>query len=202
VHQAVLSFEDLAIHKGCRLEGRTTSVLVPTGENFQTRAVDEIPLDFEGVPGDRHAGWTRGADSRTPWHARGTPIRNVRQVSILASDEMEEIAIRMEIGAVRAEWLGGNIVIDGVPRLSRLPAGTLMFFASGASLRVEETNGPCRFAGAAVAEHFPERSGLDLLFPKVARGLRGLVASVDHPGLVRAGDAVNIHIPEQWIWEG
>jgi hypothetical protein len=203
VHQTTLaSLAEPQIHKGRRLEGRASSVLVPTGDRFITRAVAEIGLDFEGVPGDSHAGWTRGADSRTPWYERGTPIRNVRQVSIVATDELEEIARRMELPEVRAEWLGANVVIDGVPRLSRLPAGTLIFFPSGATLRVEETNGPCRFAGASVAEHFPERSGLDMMFPQKARGLRGVVASVDRPGLVQAGDAVKISVPEQWILEG
>lgn len=203
MHQTVLdSFAEPEIRKGRRLEARASSVLVPTGEKFVTRATGEIGLDFEGVPGDSHAGWTRGADSRTPWYVRGTPIRNVRQISVVATDELEEIARRMELPEIRAEWLGANVVVDGVPRLSRLPAGTLIFFPSGAALRVEETNGPCRFAGASVAEHFPDRSGLDLAFPKEARGLRGVVASVDREGAIRAGDAVKISVPEQWIWEG
>lgn len=203
MHQIVLdSFAEPEIRKGRRLEARASSVLVPTGDRFITRAVDEIAIDFEGVPGDSHAGWTRGADSRTPWYVRGTPIRNVRQISVVATDELEEIARRMELPEVRPEWLGANVVVDGVPRLSRLPAGTLVFFPSGAVLRVEETNGPCRFAGASVAEHFPGRSGLDLLFPQKARGLRGIVASVDRGGVVSAGDALKISVPDQWIWEG
>jgi hypothetical protein len=190
------------VHKGRRLEARATAVLVPTGESFVTRSVEAIELDFEGVPGDRHAGWTRGADSRTPWYVRGTPIRNVRQVSIVAADELAEVARRMELPEVRAEWIGANVVVDGVARLSRLPAGTLVFFPSGAALRIEEMNGPCRTSGASIAEHFPDRSGLDLAFPRVARGLRGVVASVDREGIIRAGDALKISVPEQWIWEG
>lgn len=185
-----------------RIKAQAVSVLVADGDGFRTRAVDDIQFDLEGVPGDRHRGWVRSADSRTPWYARGTPIRNTRQISLLSREEMGEIALRMDLPEIRAEWLGGNVVLEGIAQMSRLPAGTTLFFPSGASLRVEQINAPCRIAGASLAEHYPERTGLDLLFPKAAAGLRGVVASVERAGPVHAGDVVTVSVPEQWIWEG
>lgn len=200
--QAELSLAEPKVYPGRRLKAETAAVLVADGGGFATRAVAELQLDFEGVPGDRHRGWLRDADARTPWYPRGTPIRNTRQISILSAEELAEIAARMQLPDMRAEWLGGNLLLAGIPQLSRLPAGTVLFFPSGATLRVEAINAPCRIAGAAVAEHYPERGGIDLDFPKAAIGLRGVVASVERQGVVRAGDAVRVSVPEQWIWEG
>lgn len=203
MHQAAISLAEPRTYPARRVKAAVASLLVTVGDDsFVTRPVDELQLDFEGVPGDRHRGWLRGADARTPWYPRGTQIRNTRQVSILAPDELREIAARMAVPEVRAEWLGGNVVLAGIAQLSRLPAGTVVFFPSGAALRVEQINAPCRFAGASVAEHYPDRPGLDLEFTKAAQGLRGLVASVEREGIVRAGEEATLGIPEQWIWEG
>jgi hypothetical protein len=202
VDQAVLSFAEPRIHPGRKLTATTLSVLLADGDGFVTRPVEELALDFEGVPEDRHRGWRRGADSRTPWYPRGTPIRNTRQVSLVSVEECALVAERMDIEDIRPEWLGANLVLSGIPHFSRLPAGTVLFFPSGASLRIEQINAPCRFAGASVAEHCPKREGLELVFVEAAQGLRGVVASVEREGVVRAGDAVSVKVPEQWIWEG
>ena len=39
-----------------------------------------------------------------------------------------------------------------------------------------------------------------LLFPRVARRLRGLVAWVEKPGRVVAGENIAVRLPEQWIY--
>jgi hypothetical protein len=39
-----------------------------------------------------------------------------------------------------------------------------------------------------------------LLFPKVAKRLRGLVGWVEKPGMVADGEAVSVRVPEQWIY--
>ncbi len=38
------------------------------------------------------------------------------------------------------------------------------------------------------------------MFPKVARDLRGVVASVERAGAVRAGGDVQVRIPEQRLY--
>jgi hypothetical protein len=195
-------FDEPRIVPGRRIAAEATLLLAVTGEDFVTASVPELALGFDGIPADRHRGWTRPADSRVPWYQRGTPIRNTRQVSIVASDELAEIAQRMDLPDVRPEWLGANIVLGGVPRLSRLPAGTTMLFANGAALRVEAINAPCRLAGGSVARHFPGRTGIDTAFPQQARGLRGIVATVEREGTLRTGETATLLVPEQWIWEG
>ena len=37
-------------------------------------------------------------------------------------------------------------------------------------------------------------------FPKVAKRLRGLVAWVEKPGTITAGEAVSVRVPEQWVY--
>ncbi|TGS34050.1 molybdenum cofactor sulfurase, partial [bacterium M00.F.Ca.ET.180.01.1.1] len=59
-----------------------------------------------------------------------------------------------------------------------------------------------RFAGQSIAEHVGavDLSATALLFPKEAKRLRGLVAWVEKPGVVRAGEEISVRVPEQWIY--
>jgi MOSC domain-containing protein YiiM len=129
-------------------------------------------------------------------------MRNERQLSLVAPDELMIVAGRMGIAEVKPEWIGANLLIDGVPRLSMLPAGSLMFFKGGVTLKVDAQNGPCRIAGRAIAENagMADRDAGALLFPKVAKRLRGLVAWVERPGTISRGEDVSIRVPEQWIY--
>ncbi|AXS41373.1 MOSC domain-containing protein [Breoghania sp. L-A4] len=184
-----------------RLTGRVSRVLAAMGEDFATTQVDDLPFTFDGIPGDVHAGTTRRSGGREPWYPRGTEMRNERQLSVLAADELEEVARLMEIDRLLPEWIGANLVLEGLPRLSMIPPRTRLVFENGAVLRVDGQNAPCRSAGKGIAAHFPEREGLDLLFPKVAKRLRGLVAWVEKPGVVTPGETVIANMPEQWIYE-
>jgi hypothetical protein len=171
-----------------------TCLIVERGA-IASRPVGSLTLDFEGIVGDRHAGATRGATSREPWYPRGTIIRNDRQVSIVAEDELAVVARNLGLPALDPAWVGANLAVAGIADLSALPPGTRLSFAGRAVLRVEAENGPCRVAGRSIAAHVPGRDGLDLLFPKVARHRRGLVASVEKPGTIRVGDAVGVRLP-------
>lgn len=185
-----------------KLLGEVAGVFDAPFGHFQSRDVDELALTFEGVEGDFHAGYTRRSGGREPWYPRGTEMRNERQISIVAPDELAEIARRMELREVRPEWIGANLLISGVPNLSMLPAGTLMFFSGGVTIKVDAQNGPCRVAGRAVAEnaHMRDHEAGSLLFPKAAKRLRGLVGWVEKPGAVKRGEKVSVRIPEQWIY--
>ena len=99
---------------------------------------------------------------------------------------------------------GSLVPIEGVPSLSMLPAGTLLFFAGGATIKVDAQNGPCRIAGRSVAEHagMADHEAGALQFPKVAKRLRGLVGWVEKPGRIARGEAVSVRVPEQWIYRG
>jgi hypothetical protein len=186
---------------GRHREGKTELCLIADGADFRSRRVASLTLDFTGIVGDIHAGATRRSGSREPWYPRGTEIRNDRQVTIVAADELANVAMAMELPAIAPEWIGANLVLSGLAGLSCLPAGTKLLFAAGASLTVEGGNAPCRIAGRSIGEHYPDREGLDLLFPKLARHRRGLVASVERPGTIHAGEVFSARIPMQHIYE-
>lgn len=195
-------FADTEIVPAKKLLATVDAVLTATGEDFVTEAVEALDLGFDGIPGDFHAGVTRRSGGREPWYPRGTEMRNERQLSIVAADELAEIAAAMGIARIEPEWIGANLVLGGVPRLSMLPSGTLLFFSGGVTIKVDAQNGPCRLAGRSVAR----KAGMEdveagaLLFPKHGRRLRGLVAWVEKPGRIARGEQVSVRIPEQWIY--
>jgi hypothetical protein len=185
-----------------KLAARVSGLYAALKGSFQTEPVEELVLGFDGIAGDFHAGQTRRSGGREPWYPRGTEIRNERQLSIVAPDEIAIVAERMGLAELKPEWIGANIVIDGLPNLSMLPAGTLLFFKGGATLKVDGQNKPCRYAGQSIAENaaMPDLEAGALLFPKAAKRLRGLVAWVEKPGRIAPGEEISVRVPEQWIY--
>lgn len=185
-----------------KLAGTVASVLKTwESDEFQTRSSDELELTFDGIPGDRHGGQTRLSGGREPWYPRGTEMVNERQISILSTEDLARIAELMEIETLKPEWIGANIILEGLPHLSMIPPRTRLAFDGGAVIRVDGQNAPCRVAGRSIAGNIPDREGLDLLFPKVAKRLRGLVGFIEKPGVIKPDEAVTAHIPEQWIYD-
>ncbi len=160
--------------------------------------VSEARLLFSGMEGDCHGGLTRKSDSRMlKQYKRGTPVRNARQLSILSSEELAEVAARMEIPAVKPEWVGANMVTRGIPDLTLLPPGARLQFASGAMIVIDAENHPCRYPADIIARHHQEAA---MGFVKAAMHKRGVVGWVEAEGVVRTGDAITIWIPPQRIY--
>ncbi|ESX99351.1 MOSC domain-containing protein [Mesorhizobium sp. LNJC405B00] len=185
-----------------KLVARVTALYAAPSNHFQTRPVEALQLGFEGIDGDFHAGATRRSGGREPWYPRGTEIRNERQISIVAADELAAVAERMGLAEIKPEWIGANLLIEGVPHLSMLPSGTLLFFRSGVTIKVDAQNGPCRLAGRSIAENagMADREAGALAFPKATKRLRGLVAWVEKPGRMTTGEEISVRVPEQWIY--
>ncbi|KRB33334.1 molybdenum cofactor sulfurase [Mesorhizobium sp. Root695] len=185
-----------------KLAAKAAALYVAPADHFQTRPVDELRLGFDGISGDFHAGPTRRSGGREPWYPRGTEMRNERQLSIVAADELAVVAERMGLTEIKPEWIGANVVIEGVPNLSMLPAGTLLFFKGGVTIKIDAQNGPCRIAGRSIAENagMADVEAGALLFPKMAKRLRGVVAWVEKPGAIKAGEEMSVRVPEQWIY--
>ncbi|MES0210461.1 molybdenum cofactor sulfurase [Mesorhizobium sp. M0028] len=185
-----------------KLTARVASLYLAPFDHFETRAVDELQLGFDGIEGDFHAGTTRRSGGREPWYPRGTEMRNERQLSIVAADELAIVAERMGIAEIKPEWIGANLLIEGLPHLSMLPSGALLFFKGGATVKIDAQNGPCRIAGRSVAENagMADHEAGALLFAKAAKRLRGLVAWVEKPGTITAGEEISVRVPEQWIY--
>ncbi|HVY20316.1 MAG TPA: molybdenum cofactor sulfurase [Bauldia sp.] len=171
-----------------------------TAGDLTSVAVDALTVDLAGVRGDRHYGFTRKSGAREPWYPRGTEIRSGRQVTVVSVEELAEIARRLELPALPAQWIGANIAVEGVASLSYLPSGTRLFFPDGASLVVEAINAPCRDAGRAIVRNSGGSRDLELAFPKVAGGLRGVVASVERAGTIVPSSEVQVRIPEQRLY--
>jgi len=169
--------------------------------HFRTAIVPALTVDLQGIPGDRHYGFTRKAGARERWYETGTEMRSGRQISIVSAEELTEIARRMDLPRIDPGWIGANLVVSGIPEFTRLPWGTRLFCGDGAVLVNEGDNAPCRFAGAEIARNFPDRERLDILFPKAAILLRGIVASVERAGAIAPGP-LKVKIPEQKLWTG
>lgn len=191
-----------------KLKGTVVSTLKADGQDFVSHPVAQLALTYEGIEGDFHAGLTRQSGGREPWYTRGTPMRNERQLSIVSTEELGEIAGAMGLKAVDAGWIGANLVLEGIPRLSFLPARTLLLFDNGVTLRIDGYNAPCRLAGGSIARHAgrvaegedPTRSQTALDFKQAAHMKRGLVAWVEREGSVHPGDGFTARIWEQWIY--
>jgi hypothetical protein len=168
--------------------------------DFRSQAAETLTLDFEGIVGNRHRGWTRAADARVPYLPRGRPIRNTRHLSLVSMEDCAELAARLELETVDPGAIGANAVIAGVPKFSYLPRGTRLLFADGVILAVEDQNAPCVRAGEGLQLANPERKHIKSAFVKAAKGLRGLVVTVEHPGTLTVGEAVTARLPEQWIY--
>lgn len=186
-----------------KLAAKVTALYVAPSDHFETRAVGELRLGFDGIDGDFHAGATRRSGGREPWYPRGTEMRNERQLSIVAAAELAIVAERMGLKEIKPEWIGANLLIEGLPHLSMLPSGTLLFFRGGVTIKVDAQNGPCRIAGRSIAEHadMVDHEAGALAFPKAAKRLRGLVAWVEKPGRIVAGEEISVRVPEQWIYQ-
>lgn len=169
-----------------------TGVLLADGAGFVSRAVSRLDLTFDGIATDRHVGRLRGADARTPWHPRGTPIANTRHVSILSQEECDEIAALLDVPSVDPALLGANLVLSGIPSLSFLLIASRLQLPSGATVFVTEQNAPCRHPAAEIAACYGDHK-LAAAFVKAALGRRGLVGLVEREGVVAVGDVVTCY---------
>eukprot|EP01133_Synstelium_polycarpum_P027631 gene27631-33386_t len=153
-----------------KIVGRVSSLFQAPKDSFVTAATDTLDLTFEGIRGDYHAGLTRRSGGREPWYPRGTEMRNERHISVLAADELAMIAGAMGLAEVKPEWIGANMVVDGIPSLSMLPPRTLLFFEGGVTLKVDGQNAPCKVAGRSIAERAqtPDHTATALDFVKAS----------------------------------
>ena len=197
-----MDFGKRTILSARKIEGFVDAVFVATGKDFITHAVSQLELGFEGIANDHHAGLTRKSGGREPWYPRGTVMRNERQISLVAFDELAAAANDMGINYIKPEWLGANIVVGGIANFSMLPPRTLLFFEGGVTIKIDGQNAPCRVAGRAIAEGLGADNAdeLTLTFKDAARRRRGLVGWIEKPGIIAVGSKATARLPEQWIY--
>jgi MOSC domain-containing protein YiiM len=161
-------------------------------------AVDKMLLTFAGPEGEFHAGETRLSCSRvTAQHPKGTPIRNVRQLSIVSAEELDAIAAKIGLDALDPAWLGASVVVSGIPDFSHLPPSSRLQGPDGATVTVDMQNRPCQFPAMTIEAAQP---GHGKAFRTAAKGLRGVTAWVEREGCFRIGDQLRLHVPDQRPW--
>jgi hypothetical protein len=159
------------------------------------QAVEVLDLDWGGPLGDRHHGLTMRSDTRQKSvFARGTEIRNHRQVSLVDMAELADVAAALGIESLPPGLIADNICTSGITGLTDLPRMTRLVFASGAVVMLGGENMPCTIAGGLVAGRY----AIDpAAFPKAALGRRGVTGWVEHPGTVRPGDSLQVIPPSR-----
>lgn len=202
------------IKEAFELQGRVEAVLVAATLGFiVSTPVKKIQvIRYHGVKGDNHAG-VRLADVRENkflsfGFSKGVEIANYREFSAVSVEELAEVANAMDLPkSIPHGSLGENLVFSGVPKLTELPVGTMLFFRKDESrirtavLVVWGENTPCRLPGEVIQQHFPDLPKLASRFPKEAIGKRGVVGSVYSSGYIHESDTVVVKVPRQKIYE-
>lgn len=167
--------------------------------SLKSTALNAAQLTFAGIPGEAHSGLTRPSCSRvTKQHPKETEIRNVRQLSILAEEELAEIAADCGLEVLDPASLGATIVVRGIPDFTHLPPSARLQFPDGSTLVVDMENRPCNLPAKVINGEYP---GAGALFKAAAKGKRGVTAWVEREGQVQVGDTVRLHVPDQRPWQ-
>tara|TARA_R100000935_G_scaffold14665_2_gene29321 strand:- start:1373 stop:1852 length:480 start_codon:yes stop_codon:yes gene_type:complete len=159
-----------------------------------------MSLNFDGMPGEFHAGLTRLSCSRvTTQYPKGTEIRNVRQLSIVSAAELAIIAKKLDLDEIDPAWLGASVVVDGIEDFTHVPPSARLQGPDGVTLTVDMLNQPCHLVSKTIEEGRP---GQGKAFKAAANGLRGVTAWVERAGTLTLGDTLVLHIPGQRAWRG
>ncbi len=191
----------MPILRPTKITGRAEAIAI-NGDlktDLSTERVESVPVTYAGFEGDDHGGLTRESCVRVrAQYKQGTEIRNVRQVSIVSTEDLAKIAETMEVSHLEPEWLGANLCLSGIPDFTMVPPSSRLIFAGGASLVVDMENEPCKYPGMMIEVHFP---GFGDRFAKSAINLRGVTAWVEREGTINTGDDVTLHVPPQRIYD-
>jgi MOSC domain-containing protein YiiM len=165
------------------------AVAAAPGHAFSKQAVGEITLVAGlGVVGDAHAGETVKHRSRV---ARDPTQPNLRQVHLLHAELFDELA--PQGFALRPGDIGENVTTRGLDLLG-LPTGTLLRLGGAATVELTGLRNPCyqldRFADGLMKATL-DRAADGSLIRKA-----GVMAVVRQGGVVRAGDAITVTLPD------
>ena len=190
----------MALQRKAAFQGKVEQLFArpSRAQGFEKPSHDILQLLFSGPEGDCHAGLTRASDSRTlVLYPRNTTIRNVRQVTLVAPDELADIAEALNVSHIDPTWLGANMLLSGIPDMTLLPPSTRVQFPSGATLVVDMENAPCTQVAKVIVQHHGEAGWK---FVQAATHKRGLTAWVEREGEVRVGDAARLFLPPNRIY--
>jgi len=163
------------------------------------RAVEALDLRFSGAVGESRSGLTRGSCGRVvSQYPRGTEIRNVRQLCIMSADELAKIAAEMDVAQLDVALLGVSILLEGIPDFTHIPPSARLV-NEALSITVDMANRPCHLPAKGIEAAMAGKGGL---FKAAAKGRRGVTGWVARAGVLKLGDELRLHVPEQRAWEG
>lgn len=168
------------------------------GVTLRANPLQEVMATYAGVEGEAHAGLTRPSCSRVvAQYPKGTDIRNVRQFSVLSAEDLAAVARDMGVDRVDPAWLGASLVLDGIADFTHVPPSSRLQTQSGTTLVVDMENRPCHLPAQVIDEDAP---GFGKAFKSASQGRRGVTAWVECEGVLRLGDVMRLHIPDQPVW--
>lgn len=182
--------------------GKVEGLYITTLQDRFSIPKQETEFFYDGIKGDKHWGLTALARTKHPEFKEKIELKNTRQVSIMSVEELDLIAKELAIPEIKAEWMSANMLVSGIPNLSQLPPGTRFYFQGGLILYNEGQNFPCKTTARIMMEKFPDEEGIYQRFLKAALEKRGLVAWVEYPGKLSAGNSFEIDLPPCWenLW--
>ncbi len=174
---------------------------VADNTSIRAAAVDTMELTFDGPVGEgRHGGRTRASCVRViAQHPQGTEIANVRQMSVLSAEELDDIAKDCGLETIDPVWLGASLVVRGIPDFSHVPPSSRLQGPDGATITINMENRPCNFPAREIEQ---DRPGHGKAFKTAATGKRGVTAWVERPGVFERGQRLRLHVPDQPAWRG
>ena len=165
---------------------------------LEAEPVERMAASFAGPEGEAHGGLTRPSCSRVvAQYPKGTTIRNTRQFSVLAAEDLAAIAAKMGLERLDPALVGASMVIEGIPDFSHLPPGSRLQAEGGATLVVDIENRPCHLPARPIEARHPGFGGK---FKAAAAGRRGITAWVEREGSFALGESIRLHIPDQPVW--
>lgn len=179
-----------------KLTGIVRGLYAANPDSTVSSSIDQATVKIGGFEEDvRHFGVMKNAGVREKQYDKGTPIFNYRQISAVSVEELECIAAALGVEEIKPEWLGANILLQGIPELTRLPPTTRIYFSQGPTVMVYGENEPCKAAGKPIENHY-QIEGLAVDFVKKAVYSRGFVGWVEKEGIIQPGDKVRVEIPK------
>lgn len=169
----------------------------PAG-GLRSAQVDTLTLTYAGADGEAHSGLTRASCVRVKslW-SQGTEIRNVRQLSVMSQEQIDEIATACGLDDLDPALLGCSIVVRGISDFTHVPPSSRLQGADGTTIVVDMVNLPCVLPGREIEQAHPTHGAA---FKAAAKGKRGVTAWVEHEGVLRVGDTLRLHVPDQRSW--
>lgn len=174
--------------------------MVPTQpDDIRSASASELSLTFDGPQGEAHAGRTRPSCVRVKsQHPEGTEIANVRQLTVLSAEEIAEIAVDCGMDDLDPIYLGATLVIEGIADFTHVPPSSRLQAENGTCIVIDMENRPCNLPAREIEKDQPGRGKP---FKQAATGKRGVTAWVERPGVLRIGDQLRLHIPDQRPWK-